>query len=211
MARLKDGDWTARIIFLHYGVGMHLLSNKWYVGIWGRRLVATVLPPGGNPRGLEGDGCVGAPGSGLHGAVRRREAQGEERNGTAVVMYGAYAISYIEYSVDVRPSFPGIFAQTPTSPVLTAKRDQSATRCPLLINSAGHSLDLRMSPKVKTARAPHPPARFIYDLLRPHRSGAAESRREPEVQEMQGCHCRVPDVEKQVSPERTLSSHQRSY
>lgn len=45
MARLKDGDWTASIIFLHYGVGMHLLSNKWYVGIWGRRLVATVLPP----------------------------------------------------------------------------------------------------------------------------------------------------------------------
>ncbi|KAL2861051.1 uncharacterized protein BJX67DRAFT_386072 [Aspergillus lucknowensis] len=45
MARLKDGDWMARIIFLHYGVGMHLLSNKWYVGVWGRRLVATVLPP----------------------------------------------------------------------------------------------------------------------------------------------------------------------
>ncbi|KAL2809642.1 nucleophile aminohydrolase [Aspergillus granulosus] len=46
MARLKDGDWTARILFLHYGVGMHLLSNKWYVGIWGRRLVATVFQPG---------------------------------------------------------------------------------------------------------------------------------------------------------------------
>ncbi|KAL4779043.1 nucleophile aminohydrolase [Aspergillus varians] len=45
MARLKDGDWTARIVFLHYGVGMHLLSDKWYVGIWGRRLVATVLQP----------------------------------------------------------------------------------------------------------------------------------------------------------------------
>ncbi|KAL2786410.1 hypothetical protein BJX66DRAFT_312800 [Aspergillus keveii] len=46
MARLKEGDWTARMLFLHYGVGMHLLSNKWYVGIWGRRLVATVLQPG---------------------------------------------------------------------------------------------------------------------------------------------------------------------
>ncbi|KAI9374326.1 hypothetical protein BJX61DRAFT_498713 [Aspergillus egyptiacus] len=45
MSRLKDGDWMARMIFLHYGVGMHLLSNKWYVGIWGRRLVATVVQP----------------------------------------------------------------------------------------------------------------------------------------------------------------------
>jgi gamma-glutamyltranspeptidase/glutathione hydrolase len=45
MSQLKEGDWTARMIFLHYGVGMHLLSNKWYVGIWGRRLVATVLQP----------------------------------------------------------------------------------------------------------------------------------------------------------------------
>ncbi|KAL6230095.1 hypothetical protein BDW75DRAFT_234669 [Aspergillus navahoensis] len=45
MARLQEGDWIARIIFLHYGVGMHLLSNKWYVGTWGRRLVATVLGP----------------------------------------------------------------------------------------------------------------------------------------------------------------------
>ncbi|KAL4910820.1 hypothetical protein BDW74DRAFT_141953 [Aspergillus multicolor] len=45
MTRLQEGDWTARITFLHYGVGMHLLSNKWYVGVWGRRLVATVLGP----------------------------------------------------------------------------------------------------------------------------------------------------------------------
>ncbi|KAL5336041.1 gamma-glutamyltranspeptidase-domain-containing protein [Aspergillus crustosus] len=45
MSQLKDGDWTARIIFLHYGVGMHLLSDKWYVGTWGRRLVATVFQP----------------------------------------------------------------------------------------------------------------------------------------------------------------------
>ena len=43
--RLEDeeDDWIARMLFLHYGVGMHLLSNKWYVGIWGRRLVGTVL------------------------------------------------------------------------------------------------------------------------------------------------------------------------
>ncbi|KAL3463101.1 gamma-glutamyltranspeptidase-domain-containing protein [Aspergillus heterothallicus] len=46
MAQLKEGDWIARMLFLHYGVGMHLLSSKWYVGIWGRRLVATVLQPG---------------------------------------------------------------------------------------------------------------------------------------------------------------------
>ncbi|KAL4979621.1 nucleophile aminohydrolase [Aspergillus desertorum] len=45
MVRLQEGDWMARILFLHYGVGMHLLSNKWYVGTWGRRLVATVLGP----------------------------------------------------------------------------------------------------------------------------------------------------------------------
>ncbi|KAL4938719.1 hypothetical protein BDV06DRAFT_214883 [Aspergillus oleicola] len=45
IARLKEeqDDWIARMLFLHYGVGMHLLSNKWYVGIWGRRLVGTVL------------------------------------------------------------------------------------------------------------------------------------------------------------------------
>ncbi|KAH1466015.1 hypothetical protein KXX58_005561 [Aspergillus fumigatus] len=29
IALLKQGDWIARILFLHYGVGMHLLSDKW--------------------------------------------------------------------------------------------------------------------------------------------------------------------------------------
>lgn len=45
IALLKQGDWIARILFLHYGVGMHLLSDKWYVSDWGRRLVAAVLQP----------------------------------------------------------------------------------------------------------------------------------------------------------------------
>ncbi|GIC93437.1 uncharacterized protein Aud_009924 [Aspergillus udagawae] len=45
IALLKQGDWIARILFLHYGVGMHLLSDKWYVSDWGRRLVAAVLEP----------------------------------------------------------------------------------------------------------------------------------------------------------------------
>ncbi|EAW11884.1 uncharacterized protein ACLA_006410 [Aspergillus clavatus NRRL 1] len=45
IALLQDGDWLARILFLHYGVGMHLLSDKWYVSDWGRRLVAAVLQP----------------------------------------------------------------------------------------------------------------------------------------------------------------------
>ena len=40
---LKDGHWMARMVFLHYGVGMHLLSENWYVGDWGRRMVAAVL------------------------------------------------------------------------------------------------------------------------------------------------------------------------
>lgn len=44
MSCVKDRDWTARILFLHYGVAMHLLSNKWYVGVWGRRMVTTVIP-----------------------------------------------------------------------------------------------------------------------------------------------------------------------
>ncbi|GMF90134.1 unnamed protein product [Aspergillus oryzae] len=42
---LKEGDWMARILFLHYGVGMHLLSDRWFVRDWGRRLVSTVLQP----------------------------------------------------------------------------------------------------------------------------------------------------------------------
>ncbi|KAE8146225.1 gamma-glutamyltranspeptidase-domain-containing protein [Aspergillus avenaceus] len=42
---LKEGDWMARVLFLHYGVGMHLLSDRWFVKDWGRRLVSTVLQP----------------------------------------------------------------------------------------------------------------------------------------------------------------------
>ncbi|KAF7591308.1 hypothetical protein BBP40_001684 [Aspergillus hancockii] len=42
---LEEGDWMARILFLHYGVGMHLLSDRWFVKDWGRRLVSTVLQP----------------------------------------------------------------------------------------------------------------------------------------------------------------------
>ena len=43
LALLQEDDWIARILFLHYGVALHLLSDRWYVGDWGQRLVATVL------------------------------------------------------------------------------------------------------------------------------------------------------------------------
>lgn len=33
----------ARILFLHHGVSMHLISEKWFVRDWGRRLVAAIL------------------------------------------------------------------------------------------------------------------------------------------------------------------------
>lgn len=33
----------ALILFLHYGVGLHLLSERWYVGDWGRRLIMSIL------------------------------------------------------------------------------------------------------------------------------------------------------------------------
>ncbi|RHZ67964.1 gamma-glutamyltransferase family protein [Aspergillus thermomutatus] len=35
IALLKQGDWIARILFLHYGVGMHLLSDKCASGLGG--------------------------------------------------------------------------------------------------------------------------------------------------------------------------------
>lgn len=44
---LQEDDWMARILFLHYGVGLHLLSGRWYVGDWGRRLVAAVVESAG--------------------------------------------------------------------------------------------------------------------------------------------------------------------
>lgn len=40
---LQEDDWMARILFLHYGVGLQLLSDRWYVGDWGRRLVVSIL------------------------------------------------------------------------------------------------------------------------------------------------------------------------
>lgn len=42
---LQEGDWIARMLFLHYSVGMRLLCNRWYVGDWGRRLVLATLEP----------------------------------------------------------------------------------------------------------------------------------------------------------------------
>ncbi|KAF9883983.1 hypothetical protein FE257_002424 [Aspergillus nanangensis] len=42
---LKEGDWVARILFLHYGVGMHLYSHRWFVKDFGRRVVAAVVEP----------------------------------------------------------------------------------------------------------------------------------------------------------------------
>ena len=45
---LKGGDWIARMIFLHYCVAMHLLSDKWFAMGSGRRLVGSFL------HGLEG-------------------------------------------------------------------------------------------------------------------------------------------------------------
>ncbi|KAJ5291819.1 hypothetical protein N7478_001070 [Penicillium angulare] len=42
---VREGDWLARILFLHYASAMRLMSNRWYVRDWGRRLLhATVQP-----------------------------------------------------------------------------------------------------------------------------------------------------------------------
>lgn len=40
---LKGGDWIARMIFLHYCVAMHLISDKWFARDSGRRLVSSFL------------------------------------------------------------------------------------------------------------------------------------------------------------------------
>lgn len=40
---LKSGDWIARILFLHYSVSMHLLSDRWFAVENGRRLVSSFL------------------------------------------------------------------------------------------------------------------------------------------------------------------------
>ncbi|KAJ5903865.1 hypothetical protein N7504_006248 [Penicillium tannophilum] len=42
---VQDGDWSARILFLHYATAMRLLCNRWYVRDWGRRLVLATIQP----------------------------------------------------------------------------------------------------------------------------------------------------------------------
>ncbi|KAJ5180571.1 hypothetical protein N7492_003781 [Penicillium capsulatum] len=43
LALLQEGDWFARVLFLHYGMAMGLLRNRWYVRDLGRRFVLAVL------------------------------------------------------------------------------------------------------------------------------------------------------------------------
>ncbi|KAJ5826041.1 hypothetical protein N7474_003179 [Penicillium riverlandense] len=45
LSLLQKGDWLARILFLHYGVCMRLLSHRWYVRDWGCQLVVATLEP----------------------------------------------------------------------------------------------------------------------------------------------------------------------
>ncbi|KAJ5782345.1 hypothetical protein N7457_004119 [Penicillium paradoxum] len=40
---LQNGDWMARVLFLHYGIAMRLMCHRWYVRDWGRRLVLATL------------------------------------------------------------------------------------------------------------------------------------------------------------------------
>ena len=42
---VQGGDWTARVLFLHYSVAMCLMCNRWYVCDWGRRAVLAILEP----------------------------------------------------------------------------------------------------------------------------------------------------------------------
>ncbi|KAJ5724417.1 hypothetical protein N7493_006145 [Penicillium malachiteum] len=42
---VRDGDWLARILFLHYASAMRLMCNRWYVRDWGRRLVLATVQP----------------------------------------------------------------------------------------------------------------------------------------------------------------------
>ncbi|KAJ5986965.1 hypothetical protein N7451_011330 [Penicillium sp. IBT 35674x] len=77
---VQDGDWSARILFLHYATAMRLLCNRWYVRDWGRRLVlATVQPLEKIPpmwqdtiswmmQGIEGD----------HGPLAHRSVKSEK-------------------------------------------------------------------------------------------------------------------------------------
>lgn len=43
LALLQEGDWISRILYLHYGVALRLLGNRWYVRDLGRRLVSAML------------------------------------------------------------------------------------------------------------------------------------------------------------------------
>ncbi|CAG7943787.1 unnamed protein product [Penicillium salamii] len=45
LALIQNGDWIARVLFLHYGTAMRLLCHRWYVRDWGRRLVLATLEP----------------------------------------------------------------------------------------------------------------------------------------------------------------------
>ena len=43
-ALLRSGDWTARVLFLHYGTAMRLMRDRWYVrDYWGHQLVVAIL------------------------------------------------------------------------------------------------------------------------------------------------------------------------
>jgi hypothetical protein len=42
---VKQGDWMARIMLLFHGLGMHLMSRKWFARGSGRRLVLGILQP----------------------------------------------------------------------------------------------------------------------------------------------------------------------
>jgi hypothetical protein len=46
----EGGDTMARILFIHYGVVLHLGSDRWFVGNSGKRLVMDIAPL------IEGDG-----------------------------------------------------------------------------------------------------------------------------------------------------------
>lgn len=42
---VKQGEWMARIMLLFHGLGMHMLSRKWFARGSGRRLVLGILQP----------------------------------------------------------------------------------------------------------------------------------------------------------------------
>ena len=42
---LQEGNWLAKVLFLHWGLSMRLLCNRWYVRDWGRQLILATLEP----------------------------------------------------------------------------------------------------------------------------------------------------------------------